>query len=275
MSGVLSDRTYRVVDGERIEGTWRHVFIRNGDTYFLTDLLVYADGAIWCWEWVDLDGLHAKIDSGWVATSIADGARASAHEVASWRFTDPMTWVSGEELLGEVADAIESLNGRPDSTDRCLQAARQYVRSRAEPDRLALRAAYEAIPAHQRIYALGDMDYKDTPLRILCAELGERLDGYTAYDVEYADDAVHDEDDRLVVTERERQWAFDYFAELDRGTSTARERRQADGPEGADAPSIHLNYGRPMYPGTHGLRNEYPAPITVEQITYPTVEHAY
>jgi len=36
------------VDGQRVEGTWRHVFVRNWDRYFLTDLIVYADGAIDC-----------------------------------------------------------------------------------------------------------------------------------------------------------------------------------------------------------------------------------
>jgi ribA/ribD-fused uncharacterized protein len=36
------NHTYRIVDGERIEGGWRHIFIKNGGKYFLTDLKVYA-----------------------------------------------------------------------------------------------------------------------------------------------------------------------------------------------------------------------------------------
>lgn len=43
------NRTYRIVDGERIEGSWRHIFIKNGSTYFLSALKVYADGLIDCW----------------------------------------------------------------------------------------------------------------------------------------------------------------------------------------------------------------------------------
>jgi hypothetical protein len=31
-------------DGEGIEGTFRPAFITNGDTYYLTDLKIYADG---------------------------------------------------------------------------------------------------------------------------------------------------------------------------------------------------------------------------------------
>ena len=30
-------RTYRNVDGQRVEGIWRHIFIRNADVYFLTE----------------------------------------------------------------------------------------------------------------------------------------------------------------------------------------------------------------------------------------------
>jgi len=38
-----SARAYRIVDGERVEGTWRSVFVHNGD-FHLADLVVYADG---------------------------------------------------------------------------------------------------------------------------------------------------------------------------------------------------------------------------------------
>jgi hypothetical protein len=122
----MRNRTYRVVDGERIEGTWRPVFINNGGQYFLTELKVFADGAIWCWEWVDLAGLRNKLASGWVATTIAPGARGSAHEVASWHFGEPQAWFTAEELLGEVADMLDLLNDRPDSTDRCLAAVDRF-----------------------------------------------------------------------------------------------------------------------------------------------------
>jgi hypothetical protein len=70
---AIRRRTYRVVDGEQIPGTWRHVFIHNGGTYFLADLLIYADGLIDCWDHVDLDGLREKLKSGWVATEPPNG----------------------------------------------------------------------------------------------------------------------------------------------------------------------------------------------------------
>ncbi len=51
---MASERTYRIEDGERIEGSWRPIFIKNGDTAFLTALEIYADGMINAWGLVDL-----------------------------------------------------------------------------------------------------------------------------------------------------------------------------------------------------------------------------
>jgi predicted NAD-dependent protein-ADP-ribosyltransferase YbiA (DUF1768 family) len=260
---VAFTRIYREADDERIEGTLRPVFIRNGRDYYLTDLRVYADGAIWCWEWVDLNGLREKLRTGWVATTLQPGARASAHQLASWQFAEPRSWITAEQLLGEVADNIDTLNGRPDSTARCLQAADRYLQTRAEPDRIALRETYLAIPAHMRRYALGDMDRKDWPLRVLCTDLGSSLTG-----------------GEKTVTQQMRQEAIDYFAEREHLTGQATQRTYPDGPEGAESPTLHLNQrffpkGWPADPGTLVLRNEYPAPITVEAVTYPTVVHAY
>jgi predicted NAD-dependent protein-ADP-ribosyltransferase YbiA (DUF1768 family) len=265
---VATTRIYRETDGERINGTLRPVFIRNGRDYHLTDLRVYADGAIYCWEWTDLNGLREHLRTGRVATSIEPGARAYAHHLASWQFADPHSWITAEQLLGEVADDIDTLNGRPNSTDRCLQAADRYLQTLAEPDRLSLREAYEAIPTHMRVYALGDMDSKDWPLRVLCTALGSPLGG----------------DPRLggekIVTEKMRQTAIDYFTERSRAIENAKQRTYPDGPEDANSPTLTLNQvvfpkGWPTDPGMLALRNEYPAPITVGTLTYPTVVHAY
>lgn len=258
-------RISREIDGERINGVTRHVFIRNGKDYFLTDLLIYADGSIYCGEWVDLDGLRDKLASGWVATSFEAGARAFAHHVGSWRFSDPRSGMKPEWLLGEVADEIDKLNGRPDSTDRCLLALDRYLHSRVEENRAALCAAYEAIPGHLRCYALGDMDRKDMPLKILCAGIGGQVETYSGL---------------RTVTEEMHGRALEYFAGRQAAREEQKQRAYPDGPEDPESPTVHLNQavyptGGPENPGRLALRNEYPAPVTVDSVTYPTVVHAY
>ncbi|WP_432173237.1 NADAR family protein [Streptomyces sp. Tue6028] len=254
--------TYRMADGIRVPGTWRHAFIRNGD-YHLTDLFIYADGLIDCWGLVTLEEFEEKLRSGWVATELPDGARASGFGLAAWKFGEPRSWHTPELLLAEVRDTIDELNGRPDSTDRCLAAVDAFLADRTEEKRAAARAAYLAIPATQRHYALGDMDRKDWPLQVLVAGVGGHMERRP--EVEVTQEA-HDE-------------AIAYFEERDRWIAERPSRVLADGPAEPVAPAIHLYQSYPLKPsddpGTKGLRNDYPAPITVDGVTYPSVAHAY
>lgn len=61
----------------------------------------------------------------------------------------------------------EHLTGGPDSTARCLAAVDVFMADRTEDNRAAARAAYLAVPETVRRCALGDMDRKDHPLRVL------------------------------------------------------------------------------------------------------------
>ncbi|MGW7361369.1 NADAR family protein [Streptomyces sp. NPDC054802] len=255
--------THRTADGVRIPGTWRHAFICNGGQYFLTDLFVFADGLVDCWGLVTLDEFEEKLRSGWVATSLPEGADASAHGLADWKFTDPYAWVTPELLLAEVRDTVDRLNGRPDSTARCLAAVDVFLAARTEENRAAARAAYLAIPESQRLYALGDMDSKDWPLQVLVAGPGGELE-------DWSDEPVSQED---------YDSALAYFEERARSIAERPSQGPADGPVTPHAPAIHLYQTYPRDreddPGTKALRNDYPAPVEVDGVTYPSVAHAY
>ncbi|MET7978054.1 NADAR family protein [Streptomyces mirabilis] len=255
--------TYRKADGVRIPGTWRHAFICNGGTFFLTDLVIYADGLIDCWGLVTVDEFEQKLRSGWVATDLPEGAEASAHDLASWKFSEPRTWLTPELLLAEVRDTIDQLNRRPDSTARCLAAVDVFLADRTEENRATARAAYLAIPETQRRYALGDMDRKDWPLQVLVVGLGGRPDSGS------------DEP----VSQKAYEDALTYFEERARLIAERPLRVSADGPATPYAPAIHLAHSYPRQrvedPGMVGLRNDYPAPIDIDGITYSSVSHAY
>lgn len=263
-NGMIGNRiTYRKADGVRIPGTWRHAFICNGGTYFLTDLVMYADGLIDCWGLVTIDEFEQKLRSGWVATDLPEGAEASAHDLAMWKFSEPRTWLTPELLLAEVRDTIDQLNGRPDSTARCLAAVDAFLADRTEENRATARAAYLAIPETQRRYALGDMDRKDWPLQVLVVGVGGRPDSWS------------DEP----VSEKAYEDALAYFEERARLIAERPLRVPADGPATPHAPAIHLAHSYPRQrvddPGMVGLRNDYPAPIDIDGITYSSVSQAY
>ncbi|MCP3756197.1 NADAR family protein [Streptomyces sp. TBY4] len=254
--------THRVVDGVRIPGTWRPIFIRNG-RYFLTELFIYADGLIDCWGLVTLEEFEEKIRTGWVATALPDGAEAAVHGLASWKFSEPRNQLTPDLLVAEVRDSIDQLNKRPDSTGRCLAAVDAFLADRTEENRAAARTAFLAVPETQRRYTLGDMDSKDWPLRVLVAGPGGRT--YLPIDPP--------------VTQEAYDSAIAYFEQRARWKEQQRTRVPADGPEVPYAPAVHLAHSfrsEPLTdPGRVGLRNEYPAPITVGGIVHPSVADAY
>ncbi|MFJ6437365.1 NADAR family protein [Streptomyces sp. NPDC091416] len=255
--------THRTADGVRIPGTWRHAFIRNGGTHYLTDLFIYADGLIDCWELVTLEEFQDKLRSGWVATTLPEGAEASAFQLAGWTFSEPRSYLTPDLLVAEIRDTIDQLNGRPDSTGRCLAAVDTFLSDRTEENRAAARNAFLAIPVSQRRYALGDMDSEDWPLRVLVAGPGGET--YVPVDGPITQEAY----DRAVA----------YFEERARWAAERAARVPADGPVTSFAPAIKLDHTYPSKPvdapGFRGLRNDYPAPIVVGEVSYPSAAHAY
>ncbi|MFG3589460.1 NADAR domain-containing protein [Streptomyces sp. NPDC047990] len=255
--------TYRIADGVRIPGTWRPVFINNGGHHFLTDLLIYADGLIDCWDGlITVEGLEKRLQNGWIATTFPGGATASADDLAQWKFGEARSWITPDLLVAEVRDTLDQLNGRPDSGDRCMEAVHAFLADQTEENRTVARTAFMAVPRRHRV--LGDMDRKDWPLRILLAGPG----GHT---YRFPNDPP--------VTQEQYDEALAYF-EPHRPRRDRRARIPADGPAASRAPAVHIYHLFPQAPvsepdSRRGLHNNYPAPITVGDATYPSVAHAY
>jgi ribA/ribD-fused uncharacterized protein len=256
------NRTYRIADGERIEGSWRHIFIKNGNTYFLTDLEVYADGMVDCWGLIDFATFQQKVKSGWVATTFAQGVRASVHHLVTWQFDQPASWVSPQDLIAEVGDEIERLAGRPTLEERLDETLDRYLDDPTGENLVALREAYFAVPEHLRIYLLGDMDAKDIPLRKVVTPVGETYQG------------LYSTDGEQVAQQSDHDAAWAYFRRRQD------ERRQAqnvppsweDDSVARDPTIIRFD----KHDGGHPyLANNYPAAITLEEGVFPTIAHAY
>ena len=138
------NRTYRITkDGGRVDGVFSMAFIHN-DYYHLTHISVYQDGMIDCWELVNFDEFRQRVRSGWVVTQLPDSARIGVWPLATFRATDANYSLEPEELIKEVADEIEELNGRPTTVDRCREAWAAYQSSPSETTKDALRVAYAA-----------------------------------------------------------------------------------------------------------------------------------
>lgn len=158
-------RTYRIENEVRIDGVFFLAFIHNQD-YFLTPISIYKDGMIDCWELVDFEEFKRKVRSGWVVTQPPEGAKIGVAFLASFNAVTASYWIKPEELIKEVEDEIERLNGRPTSREKCKEAYKAFQDNPTEELREKLRQAYEIVPEHIRPY-LGDMDVNDIPIRMV------------------------------------------------------------------------------------------------------------
>jgi predicted NAD-dependent protein-ADP-ribosyltransferase YbiA (DUF1768 family) len=246
---------------------WCHVWVKGYSGYYVDDLFAYADGLLRCGEAFDLRGLRQWLESGKIA--LQDPERPVPERPAptprwSARYPEPLT---NQGFLGEVADEIEALNGRPTTSDRCWEAIRRYQSDPFEDNRVHIREAYLAIPAHRRVFVLGDMDRQDIPLRQLVTDIGEPVGG-----------------DGPIATAEMHSKVLEYFNAGDQGLQREREHRDvlhADDPvrAGAVAITLHERGNPPTEPPEHldlwVLRNEFPAPFTYAGQTYPTIIHGY
>jgi uncharacterized protein (TIGR02996 family) len=84
-------------------------FIHNGD-YFLSTIDVYADGAIYCWGFVDLQLFRGKLDEGWVVPRAEIGGALSIHDLGQARVTEAEWDNTPGDIEREVLDTLRELN---------------------------------------------------------------------------------------------------------------------------------------------------------------------
>jgi len=93
-----------VLDGFSIPG------IIHNMQYHFTDLQVYSDGLISCWEMVDLAMFKDKLNKGWVVTSVPNGGAFSIFSLGFWMI-ERGEWLHTKETLYEyVYSLVKKLN---------------------------------------------------------------------------------------------------------------------------------------------------------------------
>lgn len=78
--------------------------------YHFTDLQVYSDGLISCWEMVDLPMFKGKLDKRWVVTSIPDGEAISIFNLGHWIIEQGQWNHNTETLYDYVHSLVKLLN---------------------------------------------------------------------------------------------------------------------------------------------------------------------
>ncbi len=78
--------------------------------YHYTDLQVYSDGLISCWEMVDLKMFKEKLNNGWIVTSIPNGKAISIFNLGHWYIEQGQWQYTKESLYKYVFSLIKQLN---------------------------------------------------------------------------------------------------------------------------------------------------------------------
>jgi len=78
--------------------------------YHFTDLQVYSDRLISCWEMVDLSMFKNKLNKGWVVTSIPDGETISIFSLGHWNIEEGKWQHTKETLYDYVYSLVKRLN---------------------------------------------------------------------------------------------------------------------------------------------------------------------
>lgn len=179
--GTAREQPFRLSDPEsvfpkRIPGARISVLVRT-EEYFIADLRVFADGVIelanlGASETFTFEALEQAAAAGRFASSVPSGARIVIHGLGSFAVAEEHYCTDPRDQIREVSDLLSSLNGLPDSLDRCRAEYASYIENPTVARRDALRTAYESVPEHNRMY-VGDMDTKDIPVRMIIYGEGE------------------------------------------------------------------------------------------------------
>lgn len=87
--------------------------------YHFTDLQIYSDGLVWCWEMVDLKLFREKLSRKWVVTSIPDGEQISIFSLGYWKITKG-NWDYNENSFYEyIFSLIKKLNPKLENLYDC------------------------------------------------------------------------------------------------------------------------------------------------------------
>lgn len=154
---------------KRINGEKFHFFYRNDDNKtYLAELSIYKSGYIEITNLPKkkihkLEDLDALAQNGTLTTDLKIGETVLIVNLGSFKV------VSGSGIdikfkLNELVDKFNELNGSENSIAKCARIFEVYKQNPTKKLRDDLKAAYDAVPEHRRIF-VGTMDTKDYEVR--------------------------------------------------------------------------------------------------------------
>ena len=157
-------------DSDMVFGKSMYMIYQEDDgKFYLTEMTIYINGHV---EFTNLPILRSYkfediaklIADKKLGTSVPLGERLNIHNLGSFKIANQDYNLDIELKYAEMQNVLYKLKNREDNIDRCRWLLKEYKRNKTQELWSLLKAAYEAIPLHMRIY-VGNMDDKDSEVR--------------------------------------------------------------------------------------------------------------
>lgn len=146
--------TTRETDDGTVPGVYLPAIINNIH-HHLTFLAVYKDSMIDCWGLITLDEFLVKAKWGWVTNAVPPGRTLGIHHLVDVTVNASEPAGSVVDLIKDVRNAIEELNGRPTAQERIGESIKAFAEDDTPEVREAFLSAYADLPCFHRKYIFG------------------------------------------------------------------------------------------------------------------------
>lgn len=158
------------------KGKREHYFYKDSTgEYYLASMNVYSDSTILIEgipsnKSITIEEVKKLIDDSVLTCELPVGAKVNIKDLGSFLVEENRYNINIHDKLSELSDVIARLNGNQTTSDICYDLFKEYKQNPGKELKQKLKEAYENIPAHLRVYVLGDMDAKGWPIRSVIYE---------------------------------------------------------------------------------------------------------
>jgi hypothetical protein len=147
---MLTTKLYRYQKGKRIKGIGFPAIVNNFN-FYLTTLVVYADGLIDCWGLMDFNEFKRKLNSGWIRINLPPGSKLHILNLGVVSSTEFQQEKNNEDFIKEIQDCILELNGEESERQKCIRLFKSYLLTNSPQFLKELKTTFNNLPQHKRV----------------------------------------------------------------------------------------------------------------------------
>jgi hypothetical protein len=181
-------RTFREENGKIINGIIKQTIIHNFN-FWLTEIVIYEDGKIFCNELISLDEFKKMVYSEKILVSLPNGSKLVLPNLGEIEISTFFSYKTKDDFIIEVEDVVAELNGKLNRTESCRKLFEEYLKKPNNNNFVELKKAFEDLPNHKKVI-IDMVDYKDPLIGLMLRnekftfeQRKEMLDDYFDYEL--------------------------------------------------------------------------------------------